>query len=458
MCRFAPLSTAEEHLPGRRRLLQIGGLGWLGAGWPWLFAERPALAGKRSSRPRHSAIRSCILVFHYGGPSHLDTYDPKPKAPAGIRGEYRTIHTAVPGTLVSEPLPRVARLMDRIALIRSVHHRMNNHNSAASEALTGRPPVGGDLELLADEANAFPTLGSVVAYGLGTRAHVLPYVALPYTIYNVVQIPGQTAGFLGGAYDRFQVTGNPNARGFRIPALQLPAGRRPADLLARRSLLRQLDSMPASRPAAKMRALQERAFHLVTSDAVRRGFDVAREPATVRERYGRNLLGQSLLLARRLVESGVNFVTVFDGRTNGQTANWDSHLNLFARHKQLIPRADCGLSALIEDLATRGLLDSTLVVSLGEFGRTPRVNSNGGRDHWPHCYTAVLAGGGVRGGAVYGASDDNGGEPARDPVTPGDVAATILWRFGIDGQRRIHDQTGRPFPLAPGTPIRRLFG
>jgi uncharacterized protein (DUF1501 family) len=191
---------------------------------------------------------------------------------------------------------------------------------------------------------------------------------------------------------------------------------------------------------------------------VRRGFDLAREPARLRERYGRHRLGQSLLLARRLVETGVNFVAVFDGMANGQDANWDSHQTLFPRHRQLLPPSDQAFSALIEDLEARGLLDSTLVLALGEFGRTPRINGSAGRDHWPDCYTAVLAGGGVRGGAVYGSSDRIGAYPASDPVTPADLAATVFWRFGIDPHREVRDQTDRPFRLSDGTPLPRLFG
>ena len=397
----------------RRRWLQISGLGWLSVALPDLLNPRRSGAGERSSKARLSPIKSCIVVFHYGGPSQFETYDPKPQAPAGVRGEYGTIATAVPGIVVGEYLPRVAKIMDRLALVRSMHHPMRNHNSAAAEALTGRTPAGGDLELLADEARSFPTLGSSVAFALGEHAHVLPYVALPYTIYNVVQLPGQTPGFLGGAYDRFQVAGNPNAADFRISALEPPAQRQPAELASREQLLHTLDALPASGPLSKMRGYQERALQLISSDSVRKSFDFAQEKTAVRDRYGRHLLGQSLLLARRLVEGGVNFVTVFDGERNGQDANWDSHETIFPRHRQLIPPADEGFSALIEDLETRGLLETTLVVVMGEFGRTPKINKNAGRDHWPDCYSVVLAGGGIRGGAVFGASDKIGAYPDR---------------------------------------------
>lgn len=415
-------------------------------------------ADERPNRPRRSPIKSVILVFHYGGPSHLETYDPKPLAPAEARGEYQTIATAVPGIVVGEYLPRVAKIMDRLSLVRSMHHPMRNHNAAAAETLTGRTPVSGDLELLANESRSYPTLGSSVNYALGSAAHVLPYVALPYTIYNVVELPGQTPGFLGGQYDRFQVTGNPNNPDFRISSLEPPANRQTSELVSREQLLHSLDLLPASDPLSKMRNYQERALQLVSSDSVRKSFEIGQEDARLRDRYGRNLLGQSLLLARRLVEGGVNFVTVFDGERNGQDANWDSHQTIFPRHQQLIPPADQGFSALIEDLELRGLLESTLVIAMGEFGRTPKINNNAGRDHWPDCYTIVMAGGGVRGGQVYGASDKIGAYPDRDPVSPADLAATIFWRFGIDPAREIHDQTNRPIRLADGQPLYSLFG
>lgn len=451
LCEFAPPIS-------RRRWLQVSSVGWLGAVLPGLAGNRALQASTPADGPRHRPIKSCIIVFHYGGPSQFETFDPKPEAPQGIRGEYQTIATAAPGIYVGEHLPRVAKIMDRLALVRSMHHPMRNHNSAAAEALTGRTPAGGDLELLADEARSFPTLGSSISFALGAQGHVLPYVALPYTIYNVVQLPGQTAGFLGGAFERFQVTGNPNSPGFRVSSLEPQGNRQPPEIAAREQLLHTLDVLPAAGPPSEMRLYQRRALQLVSSDVVRRSFDLERESPQIRDRYGRHLLGQSLLLARRLVESGVNFVTVFDGERNGQDANWDSHQTIFPRHRQLIPPADEGFSALVEDLEARGLLDSTLVVAMGEFGRTPKINGSAGRDHWPDCYTVVLAGGGVRGGAVYGASDKIGAYPDRDPVTPADLTATILSRFGIDPALEIRDPTNRPFRLSEGAVVETWFG
>jgi len=435
----------QHHTLGRRQFVGAAGLAGLGLGFTPAPAAPPVA-------PSAAPIRSCILVFYFGGPSHLDSLDPKPDAPAEVRGEYRSIATAVPGVRLCEHLPRTARLLDRVALVRSLHHPMRNHNSAAAEALTGRTPAGGDLELLADDPRGLPTLGSAVSYALGRRAHVLPYVALPYTLYNVVQLPGQTPGLLGGAYDRFQVDGDPSNPDFRVAALE-GAG----DLTGRADLLRRLDVAPLPGRATRAEVYRERALRLLASPEVRRLFDLSREPVPLRDRYGRHRLGQSLLLARRLAEGGVNFVAVFDGQTNGQDANWDSHEKLFARHRQLLPPSDQALTALIENLDARGLLDTTLVVALGEFGRTPRVNKSGGRDHWPDCYSVLLAGGGVTGGAVYGASDKIGAYPAADPVTPADLAATIYWRFGLDPAAEVYDQTGRPFRLAEGEPIHKLF-
>jgi len=312
--------------------------------------------------------------------------------------------------------------------------------------------------LLADEARSYPTLGSAVSYGLSSQPGVLPYVALPYTMYNVVQLPGQTPGILGGVYDRFQVQGDPNAPGFRLSALDPPGERGPTQMQLREKLLRALNSSEGDVPFVRMRTYQERALQIINSEELRRAFDISRERVETREAYGRNLHGQSTLLARRLVEAGVSFVSVFNGQHNGQEANWDSHTNLFKRHGELLPTADQAFSALIADLEERGLLESTLVVSLAEFGRTPRINGTAGRDHWPDCYTIALAGGGVRGGAVHGASDKFAAYPDRDGVSPADLAATIFWRFGIDPELEMHDQTLRPFRLAEGRPLTGLFG
>jgi hypothetical protein len=434
-------------------LLRAGGLSFAGLNLTTLF-DAYASASEPSKK-----LRSCILLFLYGGPSQVDTWDPKPHAPREVRGEFRPISTRVPGLQVSEHLPMTAAVADRLALVRSLHHPMRNHNSAAVEALCGRTPERGDLELLAADPNSFPTYGAVLSQQSPGRPGVPTHVSLPHVMYNVVELPGQTAGFLGTAHDAFRVTRDPNEPGFQAGALELPGDLPLGRLEDRRSLLSLVDSQIQSAGEAPMSISQRRAFDLLRSQEVRRAFDLSRESQVVRERYGRNTLGQSLLLARRLVEAGVRFVNVNDKVHNGQLANWDSHENNFNRLKNdLLPPADRGFSALIEDLTERGLLESTLVVTLAEFGRTPQINKAAGRDHWPDCFSAVLAGGGVRGGAVYGASDRIGAYPAIDPVTPGDLAATLFWRFGLNPEATVRDITGRPYRLAEGEPLRKLFG
>jgi hypothetical protein len=288
------------------------------------------------------------------------------------------------------------------------------------------------------------------------------HVALPHVMRNVVTLPGQNAGFLGSAYNPFQLTRDPSDPGFRVDELDLPAQVSLERLETRRSLLPLVGGPVRAGQrlggAKAMAAHQEQAFDLLHSRVVRHSFDLAREPQALRDRYGRHTLGQSLLLARRLVEAGVRFVNVNDKISNGQTANWDSHENNFGRLKEdLLPPADQAFAALIEDLEARGLLETTLVVALAEFGRTPRINASAGRDHWPDCFSVVLAGGGVRGGAVHGASDRMGAYPRMDAVTPGDLAATFFWRFGIDPATELRDVTARPYRLADGTPLQRLF-
>jgi hypothetical protein len=386
----------------------------------------------------------------------------KPAAPREVRGEFNTIATTVPGVHISEHLPRCARVMDKLAIVRSLHHPMRNHNSAAVETLCGRTPLKGDLELLADDPNSFPCYGAALSHLLPGRQEVPAHVALPHVMYNVVTLPGQTAGFLGAASNPFQITHGLDEPDFRAGELELPADLSLARLEDRRSLLSCVESQTAraERLARKkaMSVYQEKAFRLLHSAQVRRAFDLSQEHAVLRERYGRNKLGQSLLLARRLVEAGVRFVNVNDKVHNGQLANWDSHENNFSRLKNdLLPPADRAFSALIEDLEARGLLDSTLVIALAEFGRTPRINSSAGRDHWPDCFSMVLAGGGVKGGSVHGASDKIGAFPALDPVTPGDLAATLFWRFGLEPTTEIRDLTNRPYRLAEGEPIYKLF-
>lgn len=451
-----PLTALGGAMP-RRALLRAGTLGAFGLSLSQVL-QREARA---SSGRRGPAVRSCILIFYYGGPSHHDTWDMKPDAPREVRGEFRAIPTNVPGIHISEHLPHCARVVDKLAIVRSLHHPMTNHNAAAFATLSGRPPLKGDLELLGNDRNDPPCLGSVLSRQLPSRPDLPTFVALPHVMYNVVKLPGQVAGFLGSMHEPFQVVRDPNTPDFRLDELELP-GEVSLDRLGNReSLLRTLDEQQAAADRSAVGALdpyRAQAARFLRSEAVRRAFRLDREDPRLRDRYGRTTHGQSVLLARRLVEAGVRFVTVYDHQVNGQLANWDAHQDVFPRLKNdLLPPVDQAFAALIEDLETRGLLESTLVIALGEFGRTPKINPNAGRDHWPFCFSAVLAGGGVRGGSLFGASDKLGAYPDVDAVTPGDLAATLFERFGLDPTAEIRDLTGRPYRLAEGQPIRALF-
>jgi hypothetical protein len=452
----------------RRGLLQFGG-GFLGLTVGGLDRAR-ATVPIRTDWP---AIRSCILVFLYGGPSHLDTFDLKPNAPKEVRGEFGSISTKVAGVRVCEHLPRMARVMDKVAQIRSVTHAASLHDSAAIHALTGRPLDGPDRELFAPQPQFYPSHGSAVTAVRKATAGPVPFAALPFPFRNVHEVPCQGGGFLGSRFDPLQIEVDPTVRRYKSELLN------PADTHVRLDRRKDLLAAIDRTPPGPLREQRERAYSLLDSDALRKAIDITQEPWAVRERYGfgneavavgegggggngaemgyaRHMRGQNLLLARRLVEAGVPFVNVYDFKQQGQ--NWDAHFKCSNQHRtHLLPQFDRGLSALVEDLDQRGLLETTLVVVMGEFGRTPKINGEGGRDHWPHCYTVLMAGGGVTGGAVYGTSDRVGAYPAIDPVTPGDLAATIFWRFGLDPAAGIRDQTGRPHPLAAGEPVRRLF-
>ena len=471
------------HCLSRRRVLRLGGLSSLGLFSPTLLRAKPEATsvGSLTGAGRTSCpIRSCILIFQYGGPSHIDTFDMKPRAPAEIRGQFNSISTSVPGTRICEHLPLTAKVMEHVAVIRSVHHPMTNHNAAAFTALCGRNPQKGDLELLSNDRNDPPCHGAILSANLPQKPGIPTFVAVPHVMYNVVQLPGQVAGFLGSAHNPFQVSADPTAPDFHLGELDLPGDLSLERLDHRASLLSRLDKerrcvdlmtqagRTGTSPAPTTTSgpltspfdiYTEKALRLLHSPAVGRAFQLGSEDPKLRDRYGLNKLGQSVLLARRLVEAGVQFVTVYDGQHNGQEANWDAHANVFGRLKNdLIPPADQAFAALINDLNGRGLLDEILVILMGEFGRTPKINTTGGRDHWPNCYSVVLAGGGVQGGVIFGSSDKLGAYPDSNGVSPADIAATVFWRFGLDPASEIYDLTGRPYKLADGQPIQPLFG
>ena len=444
----------------------------------WGLLRAQAAASEPSPPSPLARLRACIFLFQYGGPSHLDMFDMKPTAPAEIRGEFQARSSSAPGLAVCEHLPLLGRLMHKVALIRGMHHANRLHDAASIETLTGRPLAGGDRELFAPLPQFFPSYGGVVSYFQREHRHAVAHASLPFPFHNVVETPCQEAGILGAAFNPFWIQGDPATHRYQSDMLNLPADLPAVRLQERRSLLNAMDRVPGSaankRQGRALRQFADRAYQLLESPAIRRALDLGQESSRTRERYGfyanetvgsvgggglgfgRQIRGQNLLLARRLVEAGVPFVNVYDYKQQGQ--NWDAHGQCFHDHRQyLLPPFDQGMSALIEDLDARGLLESTLVVAMGEFGRTPRINTSAGRDHWPDCYTVFLAGGGVKGGYVHGASDRIGAYPALDPATPADLAATIFWRFGLDPAGEIHDQTGRPYRLSDGEPIRRLF-
>ena len=421
-----------------------------------------------ASRPR---AKACILLFMDGGPSHIDLWDLKPDAPTEIRGPFGSIATTVPGIRVCDHLPLVARQMHYLAQVRSVRHEETVHDPAVYQTLTGRrhTNTGGDLKV--DPAD-FPQVGA--AFGaVDSRPSVMPgVIELPETMRMGARIlPGQNAGFLGLTHDPFRVSVGREDVSVVPPELGPRLEHRGARLGRRAGLLASIDSrraaLEAGAEAGQFGALQEQALRMLASPRVRQSFELARESAVVRERYGRHRHGQSVLLARRLVEAGARFVTVYwgqepqdwaDGRGPHLANNpWDTHRNHFPLVKDdLLPRADQTLSALIEDLQRRGMLDETLVVWMGEFGRTPRISEFGSRDHWPNANTILMAGAGVPGGAVYGRTDATASEVTENPVSPADITATILHALGVDPRTRIHDPGGRPYRLSEGTPIRAL--
>ena len=451
---------------GRRAILRAGVAGFAGLHLPGI------LHADATGRTLTGTAKQVLFLHQWGGPSHVDTFDMKPGAPEAFRGEFRPIASAVPGTIVTEHLPRFAKVLDRFAQVRSVNHTMRNHNSAGYYSLTGHAPASDD-QRLRDSIELYPAYGSTVAKLLPNPDPAIPsFASFPYTIRDGSVTPGQAGGFLGKGCDPFFVGRDPNAGDFRLPELSLPASL-PTDRLGdRRGLLKLIDAqaglLEASATARGIDAFHERALAMLASPKVKAAFDLDRESPVMRDAYGRTTYGQSCLLARRLLEAGVRFVTVYfsDSIGNGasMSGGWDTHGNNFNDlKKRLLPSTDQTVPTLIADLAARGLLDETLIVWMGEFGRSPKVQNTAqfgpdGRDHWPQCYTVLLAGGGIRGGAIHGASDKYGGHPATDPVKPDDIAATIYHALGIDPATEVRDTLGRPLPISAGSPLTGLFG
>lgn len=444
-------------MPSRRELLRVGAIGLGGLSLPGLFRLERA-AGASASMGR---AKSVILLFLSGGPAQMDMWDMKPEAPVEVRGSFQPIETNVAGIQISEHLPQMARVMDRCAIIRSVSHKQANHPAAAYWMMVGAPiarPVR-DSGFMSRADRPHP--GSALAKLLGATPSMPPFVMVPEAMQpNGPERSGQHAGFLGAAYDPYRINSDPNLPDYSPGAVEPPDGVSRERLERRRVLrgvsIRQALYLDRTEATAEVEEDYARAFELISSPAAQRAFAIDAEPAKVRDRYGRHVFGQSVLLARRMVEAGVRLVHVnwvrHDGGKGGQ--GYDTHSRHLDWSKtKLLPPTDAAFASLIEDLDDRGLLDETLVIMMGEFGRTPRFNKNAGRDHWPHCFSVVLAGGGIQGGQVFGASDKIAAYPATEPVAPADLTATLYQALGVNPHTLIHDLQDRPFMLADGEPL-----
>lgn len=441
----------------RRDFLQVGTLGALGLSLADV-ARLEAASGQSAGRNE----RSVIMIFNLGAPSQLDTFDPKPEAPAEIRGPFSAIPTRAGGMQISEILPRHAEMADKFSLVRSCHHSSPAVHDAGWQMMqTGRFFSGG--------VNT-PHAGSVTSYLMGRRTDLPPFVVLPELMgAGGGNLPnGQAGGFLGKAHDPFALNADPSKPDFTVPDLLPPQQIGEARLERRRKLRDVVDStinaFEKSENAALLDSGFQSAFRMMTSTQAREAFELSKEPTKVRERYGMTRFGQCCLLARRLIEAGVRFVTINTFLTVFNEVTWDIHGTLpftsIEGMKNIVaPMYDQAYSALLEDLSQRGLLDDTLVCNLAEFGRTPRVNPAGGRDHWPQCWTSYFAGGGVQGGRVIGRSDAIGGFPAESPVGAPELVATVFHSLGFNLEQHLPGPAGRPFPLVDfGTkPILGLF-
>ena len=461
----------------RRTLLQAGGAGLFGLSLPKL------LAAEESQSVTNGRAKSVIFLFLFGGPSQLETFDMKPEAPETIRGPFKPITARTPGLRICEHLPQLAAASDRYCVVRSLTHSYNDHSGGAHYIQTGRRwhvPIGGGFNATPED---WPSVGSVVEYlsasSPGEGGQELPgYVVVPNALGRIQTYssrlvrPGQYAGWLGRGYDPISTAidkrdskDNPYYRpctedelNFQIDGLAVDEELTLDRLNRRRSLLNQFDQSVRALDSSAIDSydrFQQRALGLVSSNQTRKALDVRQEPAATRDRYGRHLFGQATLMARRLIEAGVRFVTVHWDCPDGY--GWDSHVHSDHVRDHLLPGLDQAVSALLADLEARGLLDETLVVCLGEMGRTPRANANWGRDHWSTLFPALLAGAGIRGGTLYGGSDKDGAYPIERPTPPEDLAATIYHAMGIDPELRLPDRQGRPVPVCEGAPLAELF-
>ena len=447
----------------RREWLRVGGLSAFGLGLPELLAGPAARpAGPSSS---FGKAKACIVLFHLGGPPQHETWDMKPDAPAAIRGDLKPIASNVTGISVCELMPRTARLLDRICVLRALSTRDNAHSSSGYWMLTGVPHQPLNSESSKPGApNDWPSTAALVQKVRRGRNGLPASIVLPEHIWNNggPSWPGQDGGFLGRTADPWLIHCQPHLPGFQITGLGLPADVPGERLGGRVSLLervnRGLDRLERTPALLAHDHRTRQALDLLGAGRGRQAFELDREPATLRQRYGMNRWGQSVLLARRLVEAGVSLVQVNWTRMAGETNDspaWDTHAKNTQNLKRLMPLMDSAYSALLEDLRVRGLLDSTLVVWMGEFGRTPKINPGGGRDHWGAVFSGTLAGGGVRGGQVIGSSDRLGGHPREGRVLPQDLQATVLHCLGQAPHTEVRDTQGRPMAITRGEVIRQ---
>ncbi len=430
----------------RRDFLQIGLGGTMGLGLCDLLRLQANTQGKNQKGSK----TKCILVWLDGGPSHYETFDPKPDAPSGIRGDFKSIPTSVPGIHFSEVVPNLAKVMDKSTIIRSICHKDPNHGGGNHYMMTGAPtpvPVA---------CGAFvtfhPSYGSMISYERGIRGGLPAYMSLP----RMSRSGGPN--FLGGQHAPFVIGGDPNGESFRVRDVVLPKSISESRAKNRRELREQLDRLKriqdplAADPTITFDQFYEQGVDLVTSPQAQSAFDIHQESDTIRDQYGRNDLGQRLLMARRLTEVGVSFVTVYYG-------GWDNHTNLFSRFKgSFMSKLDQGLASLIKDLHDRGSAENTMVICLGEFGRTPKINKDAGRDHWPHAMSVLMSGAGIPGGQIVGATDARGFYASDNVYSPEDFAASLYTKMGIDPTQTLYQSTGRPIRLVNGgSPIKELF-
>ncbi len=458
------VSHPHRHTIGinRRELLQIGYSGLLGISMPALLAQQAAAAADKTTKTRRQG-KSVIIVFLTGAASHIDTFDPKPEAPPEVRGEFKALPTKTPGLLACEHLPRLAARSDKYTIVRSLAHRENNHLVATHHVLTGYPQPGAFFDKVASRDD-WPCYSSALHY-LRPRNDGIPTgVNLPtFLMEGPLTWPGQHAGFLGPKHDPWQITRDPNAADFRVDSVRLAPGLEIERLRDRRALLEAVDRQRKQfEELAECRRLtdqQQLAFSILTSGKIARAFELDREPPAVRDRYGRHSFGQSLLLARRLVQAGVPVVQANMGRVQ----NWDSHSHIFSTLKgRLLPPLDQAVAALLDDLEATGMLDSTMVMMLGEFGRTPKLSllpgqTVVGRDHWAPCFFGLFAGAGVCAGQVIGKSDKIGAYPTTTPYSPDDIGATVYHVLGVDPASEVRDRQDRPVQLNRGQVMEALF-